>query len=153
LKQLESVFLEHQRRLFASALAITRNRAAAEDAVHDALIAVAALSKAPDDMTAYLFRVVRNKALHSIKRESRHVELVEDYLDVAPGDAEQAALVAQVRQHMVSLSQDEQQVLILKLFEDMTFDEIAGILETSPNTVASWYRRGLEKLKNLIGKQ
>lgn len=153
MKHLESVFLEHQRRLFASALAITRNRAAAEDAVHDALIAVAALRKAPDDMTAYLFRVVRNKALHNIKQAGRHVAMVEDYLETAPDNAEQATLASQVRQHMVSLSKDEQQVLILKLFEDMTFDEIAGILGASPNTVASWYRRGLVKLKNLIGQQ
>ena len=152
MKPLERVFLEHQRRLFASALAITRNRAAAEDAVHEALVAVATLGKAPDDMAAYLFRVVRNKALHSIRRENRHVELVEDYLETAPGDAGQATLVAQVKQHMGSLSQDEQQVLILKLFEDLTFDEIAGVLDASPNTVASWYRRGLAKLKALIGE-
>lgn len=103
-------------------------------------------------MAAYLFRVVRNKALHNIKQANRHVELIEDYLSAAPDDAEQATLVGQVKQHMNSLSQDEQQVLMLKLFEDLTFEEIAGILEASPNTVASWYRRGLAKLKERIGE-
>lgn len=152
MKELERVFVEHQRRLFAAALAITRNRAAAEDSVHEALVAVAALRQAPDDMTAYLFRVVRNKALHGIRRDSRHVELTEDYLEAAPDDAGQATLVAQVKAHMRALAQDQQQVLILKLFEDLTFDEIAAIMDASPNTVASWYRRGLEKLKTLMGE-
>lgn len=150
MKALENVFLEHQRRLFASALAITRNRAAAEDAVHEALVAVASLKQAPNDLAAYLFRVVRNKALHGIRQAGRLVELPEDYLEVATNDIELTTLAHQVRTHMKALSQDEQQVLILKLFEDMTFDEIALALEASPNTVASWYRRGLGKLKELI---
>lgn len=153
MKQLESVFLEHQRSLFAAALAITRNKAAAEDCVFDALAAVAALKEAPRNMAAYLFRVVRNKALHNLKQSQRQQAFDEDYLDAEPGNQELETLLGQVKQHIGSLVADEQQVLILKLFEDMTFDEIARIMEASPNTVASWYRRGLEKLKHAMGEE
>ena len=108
--------------------------------MHEALVAVASLGQAPDDMTAYLFRVVRNKALHSLKLAARHTELVEDYLEVSYGNAEQETLASQVKQHIAALGQEQQQVLILKLFAELTFDEIAAILEAPPNTVASWYR-------------
>ena len=153
MKQLEKVFLQHQRHLYVSALAITRNRAAAEDSVHEALLAVASLREAPRDTAAYLYRVVRNKALHSLKQASRQVALVdiqEDYLETTPGDAEHSTLIQQIKTQIQTLALDEQQVLILKLFEDLTFDEIAHIMEASPNTVASWYRRGLAKLKELL---
>jgi RNA polymerase sigma-70 factor (ECF subfamily) len=153
LKQLEKVFLQHQRHLYVSALAITRNRAAAEDCVHEALLAVATLREAPRDMAAYLYRVVRNKALHSLKQENRQIALgdtQDDYLEENPGDAEHTTLVQQIKTQIQTLAPDEQQVLILKLFEDLTFDEIAHIMEASPNTVASWYRRGLVKLKELL---
>lgn len=153
LKQLESTFISNQRGLFASALAITRNKATAEDIVHEALIAVASLKEAPVDQAAYLYRVVRNKALHSIKQANRMVQMEEDYLEEESSTGpEQETLIQQIKQHMGSLSLDQQQVLILKLFEDMTFDDIARIMEASPNTVASWYRRGLVKLKELMNE-
>lgn len=152
LQELERVFLQHHRGLFAAALAVTRNRAAAEDCVHEALVAVAALKVAPRDMAAYLYRVVRNKALHSLGHSARQVALAEDYLEPVEDGAEQALLVQQVKLHMAGLDGNEQQALMLKLFEGLTFDEIARTLEESPNTVASWYRRGLDKLKHLLGE-
>lgn len=150
LNELESIFLEHHRGLFAAALAITRNTAAAEDAVHEALLAVGSLREAPRDMAAYLYRVVRNKALHGIRQGQRQVPMDEDYLETTTGDAEQTLLLQQVKDTMNALSLDERQVLILKLFEGLTFDEIARIMESPPNTVASWYRRGLARLKELL---
>lgn len=149
MKQLEHVFLEHHQTLYAAALAITRNRAQAEDSVHEALLAVASLSHQPDDLPAYLYKVVRNKALHSNKQEQRKEVLVEDYAETH-GDAELTTLAEQVKDHIGQLGQHEQQALMLKLFGDMTFEEIARVMEASPNTVASWYRRGLIKLKELI---
>ena len=154
LKQLESIFVSQHRELFASALAITRNKAMAEDTVHEALMAVASLKEAPRDIAAYLFRVVRNKALHNNRQAGRFSPMDDDYLEQTSNHAEpnpeQDILIQQIKQHMGSLNMDEQQVLMLKIFEDMTFNDIARIMEASPNTVASWYRRGLEKLKELI---
>jgi DNA-directed RNA polymerase specialized sigma24 family protein len=38
-------------------------------------------------------------------------------------------------------------VIVLKIWSDHTFEEIAGLLDLSPNTVAGRYRYGLEKLR------
>jgi RNA polymerase sigma-70 factor (ECF subfamily) len=38
----------------------------------------------------------------------------------------------------------------LKLWEEMTFAQIAEALEISPNTAASRYRYGLDKLQTLL---
>jgi len=38
-------------------------------------------------------------------------------------------------------------VVHLKLWEDLTFEQIGVVLEISPNTAASRYRYGLDKLR------
>jgi hypothetical protein len=44
-------------------------------------------------------------------------------------------------------------VIVLKIWSHYTFEEIAGLLDLSPNTVAGRYRYGLEKLRaSLKGK-
>lgn len=155
LKDLEQLFIQQQHQLYVLALAITRNRVAAEDAVHDALLAVANLTTPPRDLKPYLFRVVRNKALlHQRKQYDSVAESdMDDFLGSTELSGEQATLANQVVKHIRQLSAEEQQCLMLKLFNDMTFHEIAELLESSPNTVASWYRRGLGKLKEKINAE
>jgi RNA polymerase sigma-70 factor (ECF subfamily) len=41
-------------------------------------------------------------------------------------------------------------VVHLKLWQGLTFEEIAAILEISPNTAASRYRYGLDKLRDRL---
>jgi RNA polymerase sigma-70 factor (ECF subfamily) len=45
-----------------------------------------------------------------------------------------------------SLPPEQAEVVVLKIWEAMTFAEIAQILETSPNTVASRYQYAMTKL-------
>jgi RNA polymerase sigma-70 factor (ECF subfamily) len=42
---------------------------------------------------------------------------------------------------------EQREVIVLKLWHLYTFEEIAGLLELSPNTVAGRYRYGLQKLR------
>lgn len=152
LAQLVQLFESRRRELFVAALSITRDRGSAEDAVLDALLAVSELQHRPDDLLSYVYRTVRNKALHSVK-QSRRFSFESDYsqfIDQQSQSAEQQVFLRQLMSHLESLEGNQQQVLIMKLFGDLTFDEIARITDNSPNTVASWYRRGLKKLKESI---
>lgn len=151
-KRLERLFSSHQHAFFVAALSITRNGAAAEDAVHDALLAVASLETQPRDLKAYIFRVIRNMALQQIKHRERFVEkgLNLDYIDqlsLSDLDAEERILVEQALEQIDSLEPNQQQVLLLKFFADLGFREIAEIMDSPMNTVSSWYRRGLQALQ------
>ena len=42
------------------------------------------------------------------------------------------------------------EVVVLRIWEDMTFLEIATVLDQSPNTVASRFRYALEKLTRML---
>ncbi len=160
-QQLQAIFRTEHRRLYIAALAITKQRTCAEDAVHDALVAVAEVSTEPDDLKAYLFRVVRNRALHLAKSQKRFNSATESDIDtdnffevpINSSHPERIIFAEQVNKHIALLDTNTQQVLIMKLYSDFTFDEIANITNQSPNTVASWYRRGLKQLKEMIHGQ
>ena len=48
------------------------------------------------------------------------------------------------------LPSEQKEVLTLKIWADLTFDEIARTLDLSLNTVASRYRYALAKLKDRV---
>ena len=147
-----NLFESRQRELYLAALSVTRERSSAEDVVQEAIVAVASVRTQPDNLEAYLFRTVRNKALHHLDKIKRIDDTVDaaDFLDLASCSNETQVLAKQVVRQMDELTLDQRQVIIMKLFGDLTFDEIAQITDTSLNTVASWYRRGLERLRERI---
>ena len=148
-KEVGILFETRQRELYVAALAITRERDSAEDAVHDALLAIVTLEVAPTDLEAYLFRTVRNKALHGMKRDQRIDRTLDpvDFLNTEGCPEEQKQLATKVLKYLDVLEEHPRQVIVMKLFADLTFNEISKIMDSSPNTVASWYRRGLSKMK------
>jgi DNA-directed RNA polymerase specialized sigma24 family protein len=42
---------------------------------------------------------------------------------------------------------EQREVVVLKIWNRYTFEEIGGLLEISPNTAAGRYRYGLQKIK------
>jgi RNA polymerase sigma-70 factor (ECF subfamily) len=52
---------------------------------------------------------------------------------------------------MRSLPPEQREVVHLKVFEGLTFQEIADLAGESINTVASRYRYALEKLRGQLG--
>ena len=51
---------------------------------------------------------------------------------------------------LASLPEDQRAVVHLKIWEERTFLQIAGILGISPNTAASRYRYALDKLRDRV---
>ena len=51
------------------------------------------------------------------------------------------------------LPDQQKEVVILKIWGELTFDEIARTLDESLNTVASRYRYALQKLKNIVPEE
>jgi RNA polymerase sigma-70 factor (ECF subfamily) len=153
--QLERLFSSHQHEFFVAALSITRNAAAAEDVVHDALLAVATLTTPPENLKAYVYRVIRNKALHQTKQAQRVDDsgLDLDYIDrlsLNELDFEERIFVEQALGKLATLEGNHQQVLLLKFFADLSFKDIAEIMDSPMNTVSSWYRRGLQQLQEKL---
>ena len=51
---------------------------------------------------------------------------------------------------LAALSQEQREVIVLKIWHDETFEAIGSLLDISPNTAAGRYRYGLRKLRDLL---
>jgi RNA polymerase sigma-70 factor (ECF subfamily) len=59
----------------------------------------------------------------------------------------------QVEQAMATLSADEREVVILKEYQDLTFPEIAEVLDVPLSTVKTRLYRGLSQLRHRLERQ
>lgn len=138
--------------LYRYALMILTDRAAAEDVLHDVFSRLA--SRRPRGIVSidgYLRLAVRNACFDALRRRKRAAVddaamLLEPAVEgVDP--AERLALESALR----SLRADQREVVHLKVYEGLTFQEIADLTSTSINTVAGRYRYALDKLRVALG--
>jgi len=147
-EELRRIYEEYRTELFVFALSITRCKQSAEDAVHEAFRKVLDKGSAPEALRPYLFRCVRNAALdelRSVKRRGRRDSIFASAQE--PKTASSALSASEMDEVLEYLSVDERECIVLKLYSGLSFKEIAETRRASPNTVASWYRRGLNKLR------
>ena len=139
-------------RLVRYAATVTRNQHDAEDAVQTALVKVAGhpdLLRRCDQPWAYLLRMVRNEALVILRRKKRW-SLVGNLTDLltrrSVDELDREDTHRAVWTALRTLPNEQSEVVVLKIWEEMTFLQIASILEISPSTAASRYRYAIEKL-------
>lgn len=152
---LEELFDRAAPRLLRYGLTLVRRREDAEDAVQAALVR---LTRNPQTLTAvqfpwaYLLRMVRNEALRILARRRPVLALWDDLTgrNSGPNAVELAERDAEVQTALRRLPADQAEVVILKIWEGMTFQEIAAVTGESLNTVASRYRYALSKLQSTL---
>ena len=142
-------------RLLRYAKTLTRNSEDAEDVLQSAMVRVSlhpqALAQAKFPW-AYFLRIVRNEAL-TLARRRKPMRVLSPLTEPCAGsdpslNAEE--LKQQVQRAIDRLPPSQAEVVVLRIWEEMTFLEIAEVLNQSPNTVASRYRYALEKLTRLL---
>ena len=103
---------------------------------------------------AYVHQIARNEAISFLRqrrRQRRGSELdAEPWLALAKADDRPDELAEELQTVLARLPQAQREIVVLKVYRNKTFREIAAMLELSLNTVASRYRYGLEKLKALL---
>ena len=140
---------EHGRALLAYACALLRDPSAAEDVLHQVFLNVLRGRAAINGSAAgYLFRAVRNTALNHVRGMSREVELADGgvWLESPDGSTETSMALQSA---LKTLPEEQREIVVLKIWGALTFEEAAGVIGVSPNTAASRYRYGLAKLKEI----
>ena len=139
-------------RLVRFAAALIHRQHDAEDAVQAALVRLASepgLLARADCPWAYLLRMVRNEVLAAVRRQER-CRATGDLSDLVTqcrvDEAEREESHRAVWSALRTLPAEQAEVVVLKIWEEMTFAQIGGVLETSPNTAASRYQYAMAKL-------
>lgn len=107
---------------------------------------------------AYLYRMAANACTDTLRRRRRTAEpleqaTVEGLADGRPGGREAVAALddlARMERLLARLPRRQAEVVRLRIWDDLSFPEIAEVLGRSLATVKSRFRYALEKLRVLI---
>jgi RNA polymerase sigma-70 factor, ECF subfamily len=151
---LDAFYREHRQALFTCALAVTRSPEQAEDAIQEAFFRLYRLHGSTANGKAYIWRAVRNAAIDQLRRNPRHEDVDGvSILDPSPDPAERAETGEFQRRVAVALAdlpENEREAIAMHLYAGLTFREIAEVREVPLGTVTSWYRRGLDVLRERL---
>lgn len=150
--------------VFPMALRILRDRAEAEDVLHDAFVAVRerADQYAPErgSVVAWLVTLVRNLSIDRTRRRSRRGELARDVVAHEPPPSHrdperltsEAEGRAKVRQALEKLPEAQRATLEIAFFEGLSYPEIAEREGVPLGTIKSRAARALSALRDALAE-
>jgi RNA polymerase sigma-70 factor (ECF subfamily) len=149
--EIERLYRHHGAALLLFAVAMTRDRDRAQDAVHQVFLKLleGVTQSQVVDIKAYLFRCVRNAVLNETKVFQRSMSLEDDSAWFNPPERDYSAEL-NLRRELSILPVDQRETVVLHIWGELTFSQIAEILEISANTAASRYRYALAKLREAM---
>jgi RNA polymerase sigma-70 factor, ECF subfamily len=158
----DEIGLEHLDGLYSYALVLTRNHAEAEDLVQETYVrAIPAMGRlrADSNTKGWLFTILRNIWLNQLRKRRNGPPMIE--IDVGDGIADSivepskgshdlyvSKLEAeQVRAAIQELPIDFREIILLREYEDLSYQEIASVLDCPVGTVMSRLGRARAKLR------
>lgn len=135
-----------------------------EDVTSDVFLAVfAGLGRFTGDAAgfrAWVFTIAHRRSVDHWRRVARRPTAVElDPTDDGPPvrSAEDLALEGladeRTRELLSALSEDQREVLLLRVVGDLTIEQIADVLGKSPGAVKALQRRGLARLRTVVSTE
>ena len=156
---IERLYDKHAQAVFAYLLNFTRQEADTRDLLQELFIKLAQrpeLLEGVRDERAFLLRLGHNLAISLFRRrgtrEKNYEQLAGETLAVfAPAASpDEGAFRESLGAALGEIPADQRAVVHLKLWEGLTFDQIAELLGIPLNTAASRYRYGLDKLRDRL---
>ena len=144
----------HQRVLFSVALRLVGNYEDARDATQNAFIRAYERLHTYDPgrkFFSWMYRIVVNECLN-LRRGRRLYEPIGESIEAAPtrDAAEAAELNARIDQALHALTHDQREVVVLKYFMGLTYEEIAEVLGIPDKTVKSRLFTARQRLATIL---
>ena len=158
-------FGEYLDRLYGYAIVLSRNRIEAEDLVQETCLrALRALGglRADESVKSWLFTILRNIWLNQLRRRRTTPGLIELDADengaYEPADAARDPYTAyvnrvereQVRAAIQQLPLEFREIILLREYEELSYQEIAALLDCPMGTVMSRLARARARLRDLL---
>lgn len=148
---------------FSLALCICTSPAQAEQVTYEAFLSIWPGAGGPDpgheDLGAYLFAAVHNRAVAAVRCDSAGVPQRAGWAQQMPTGSDrdediEGARVKDRRQEvcsaMLALPDFQRQALGLAYFQALSCSEVAGRLGIPPGTAKAWLREGMTRLRQQL---
>ncbi|MBU4457086.1 MAG: RNA polymerase sigma factor [Nanoarchaeota archaeon] len=158
----EHLVLKYRRFIYNLCFSLTGAPQTADDMAQDTFIkAYAVLAKFKEGMRFYpwIRRIAVNRTLNHLKSRRRERPLDPEFGDTnrraSWRNNPQDTLINKQREEQFfkalhSLPADQKTIFILRLYEDMSYSDIAGVLKIPSGTVMSRLNRARQKLKSML---
>lgn len=129
---------------------------APEDCVQEAFVELSGQKQLPDNPVAWLYRVVRNRALNSQRAEKRrsHHEEEATRLKFQSTKLEKEPFAATEQHDLVNvlgkLDPAEHELIVLRIWSGLTWSEIAHLIKKPSSTAQRQYVAAVKRLKKLL---
>ena len=155
---LQRLYDEHAQALFAFLLNFTRDENDTRDLLQEIFTRIArepGLLRSAREERAFLIRLAHNSAIDLMRRRGARQKYHDRFAEEAPtifagGNPDETAFRELLSRALADLPSEQRAVVHLKLWENLTFEQIAEALDISPNTAASRYRYGVDKLRDQL---
>jgi RNA polymerase sigma-70 factor (ECF subfamily) len=163
--QAGTIGIEYLDGLYSYALVLTRNHAEAEDLVQETYVrAMQAMERlrAGSNIQGWLFTILKNVWFNQLRKRRTGPQMVEIEVwdDVANSVVEPSKdahdlyvskmQAEQVRAAIRELPVEFREIILLREYEDLSYQEIAGVLDCPVGTVMSRLGRARAKLRPLL---
>ena len=127
---------------------------AADDCVQEALVELARQAAVPEHVVAWLYRVVKHRALNAArsamrrrKREAETSERRSHATAFAGADPVKALIVAEALER---LDADHREVVVMRVWGGLSYEEVAAATGTSTSTAHRRYQEALAQLRQIL---
>jgi RNA polymerase sigma-70 factor (ECF subfamily) len=159
---LRRIYEKYKNDLLALAIALSRDRATAEDVLHDVFVSFAQhveKLQLRTSLKSYLSSCVANRIRNLSRTKPQRTMQLNNAETFGSGcdEPERLTIIAEqserIEKAMAELPYLQQEVIILHLQSGMRFKAIAESQGVSINTIQSRYRYGLDKLRLLLNSE
>ena len=131
--------------LYGRALGLSHSEA--EDVLQETFLALLQLPQPPDEPEHYCLRAFRNRAMNFHRGLWRRLAREWESLRWFEGGSGRDEAEVEAVRRLAGLPDSQREVIVLKIWNGMTFEAIGRLLDVSANTVAGRYRYGINKLR------
>ncbi len=155
-RALRQLYAEDSSRLLGVALRIARDKALAEDVVHDAFIKVwrgaGSFDSSRGSARGWVFSITRHLALNAVRNHYREVALSDEHEQIAAAhdSFEFSAREGQVYRCLEQLDPTRRTCILHAYVDGYSHSEIARKLDTPLGTVKAWIKRSLVALRECM---
>ena len=126
----------------------------AEDLVQEAFIRLLSLGTCPDNVRAWLFCVVRNESMSLVRRlrlrRAAGRVLGQEVLPWFESGIEDRIDAETVQILLHTLPGYLREIVLLRIWGQLTLEEVARIVDKPVSTVHHWYQQALETLRQRL---
>ncbi|WP_342559860.1 sigma-70 family RNA polymerase sigma factor [Psychrobacillus sp. FSL W7-1457] len=144
------IFQEYEEDIYRMAFVYVKNQEDALDIVQE--VAYQSFKKIntlkqPEYFKTWLMRITINCAVNLVKKNKKVLQFKPNFEEIIASDDDDVLLSITLQELIDNLQYDEKSVVLLKFFQNYTFNEISEVLEIPLGTAKSVLYRAINKLR------